>query len=73
MNIINNNDFTLSASAQQAIEHAAVNMGIEGGVSVKYHYPHGEPANLIDVFERFDGYSEYRFTIDTDDDSIFEA
>ncbi len=60
--IINNTDNTLQPSAQSKIRDAAANMGISEVIV----------GGNDGVFDLYDQYENYLFSIDTDGDIIFE-
>lgn len=69
MKIYSDFDQLINPSTQQAIRNAAVNAEMQEA-NVRFRNPHGDPANLLDVY---DENGNYRFSIDTDGDVIFEA
>lgn len=65
--IYNNTEFSFSPSAQQAINNACANIGVdEATTSVR-------DAHVGSMFDLWDNDSNYLFSIDTDGDIIFEA
>lgn len=66
--IFNNSNYTLSPSAQQAIQNACANAGI-GDVTCKHTNENTDDAPIFDVYDETE---TYHFSIDTDGDVIFE-
>mgnify|MGYP003511280795 CR=1 FL=1 len=66
--IKNNTQYTLSPSAQQAINNAAANCGVDEVVTGT----HPNDFNNGTLFQLFDTEDNYLFSIDTDGDVIFE-
>jgi len=67
--IFNNSNYTLSPSAQQAIQNACANAGI-GDVTCKHTNENTDDAPIFDVYD--EETETYHFSIETDGDVIFE-
>jgi len=66
--ITRNTPYTCSPSAQQAIRNAAANCGVDV-VGAGVHPTDGNNGTL---FQLFDTEDNYLFSIDTENDTIFE-
>lgn len=65
--IINNTNYTFSPSAQQAIENAMANLGVD----TVYTGKHPNDGNNGTLFSLFDENDVLLFSIDTEGDEIF--